>query len=26
VAPCGSCVNRRVRGTYRLRLQGWKIR
>jgi hypothetical protein len=22
VAPCGSCVNRRVRGTYRLRLQG----
>jgi hypothetical protein len=26
VAPCSSCVNRRFRGTYPLRLQGRKIR
>jgi hypothetical protein len=26
VAPCRSCVNRRFRGTYRLHLQGGKIR
>jgi hypothetical protein len=26
VAPCTSCVNRRLGGTYRLHLQGRKIR
>jgi hypothetical protein len=26
VAPCGSCLNRRFGGTYRLHLQGRKIR
>jgi hypothetical protein len=26
VAPCGSCVNRRFEGMYRLHIQGRKIR